>query len=633
MPASTSLDAEPPAAANSGLFDSRLEAALLLMLCVITWCLSHGYLGMFHDAGLYALQALARLDPSSVGKDVFLRFGSQDRLTLFSPVYAAAAARWGIESAAAWLTFAFQMAFFAAAWSLARAVMPKRWAWYALAILVAIPGDYGIDRIFACVEQFLTPRMAAEALVLAGLAAALNARRLLCLTLIVAAALIHPIMAAAGIAALLIMFVAIPRPRLAASAFAVFVVCWTAAALAFPTGIAGRFDDDWFRLVMNRSPYLFVSNWQLDDWARVAVTTATLMTGLSAKLGARPRSLCLAALLTLVAGLMLTFIACDELRLILFTQLQPWRWQWLAVVTSALLLPMILRASWLSGMNGRTTSLVLVAAWVFGANGFALAAALAAVGSIVGCPRLARNEVRWVYWGACAMLAIAVIWRFASDLQFTESFYFDPGIPRWLRRTMGFVHDGTAPMACIALVALLAHQQRARAVSMMAAVLAAAAIAALIPQAWDRWSVREFPPEKFARFAPLRDAIPAGADVFWPNSPVAAWLLLQRPSYLSVLQTSGLVFSRESAMEMQRRALALAAVIPGESFMGWAAGFGQELSLQQQQRVCRMGAFGFLVTSADLGVAPVAVVQGKTLAAAHDLRLYRCPILPAERDL
>ena len=231
------------------------------------------------------------------------------------------------------------------------------------------------------------------------------------------------------------------------------------------------------------------------------------------------------------------------------------------------------------------------------------------------------------------MVAIALIWRAASDLQFTESYYFDPRIPGWLRRAMSFAHDGVAPLACIALVGWLTHRPRAQPVSVLAAALAAAAIAALLPQTWTRWSAREFPPQRVALFAPLRDFIPEGANVFWPDSPVAAWLLLHRPSYLSVLQTSGLVFSREAAMEMQQRALSLAAIIPPESFMGWKTGFGQELSLRQQQGACLLGVFGFLMTSTDLGVAPVAVVQGKTLAAAHDLRLYRCPILPAERDL
>ena len=57
------------------------------LLALATWALSHRYLGLFHDARLYTLQALARLHPA-LSADVFLRFGSQDRFTIFSPLYA-----------------------------------------------------------------------------------------------------------------------------------------------------------------------------------------------------------------------------------------------------------------------------------------------------------------------------------------------------------------------------------------------------------------------------------------------------------------------------------------------------------------------------------------------------------------
>jgi hypothetical protein len=132
---------------------------------------------------------------------------------------------------------------------------------------------------------------------------------------------------------------------------------------------------------------------------------------------------------------------------------------------------------------------------------------------------------------------------------------------------------------------------------------------ALAPQTWARWTARQFPPQRVAQFAPLRERIPLGADVFWPESPVAAWLLLERPNYLSVLQTSGMVFSSDTAMEVQRRALTLAAIVPPATFLNWSGGGSNlELSLLQLQGACRLGAFQFLVTRVDLGSAPVGIV-------------------------
>jgi hypothetical protein len=617
-----------PPARDADPTHSTLEITALLLLCVIVWALSHAYRGLFHDAGLYTLQALARLTPTSLGQDLFLRFGSQDRYTIFSPLFAAASRLLGAEAAAATLTFMLQMALVGCGWLLARAVMPARLALYGLAVLVAVPGNYGTERIFTCVEPFLTPRMAAEALVLASLAAAFTARTRLALALIVLATLMHPIIAAAGIAALLCLYLAIPHPRLALRLLAVAAAV-SVAMLATPLGAWGRFDPAWLRLVMDRSPYLFLSTWQIDDWGRAAVTLATLSVGLMSVTGERARTLCQAALLTTVGGLVLTFIACDELHLVLLTQLQPWRWQWLGTVAAALFLPLIVSTGWRQGVSGRTTLLLLAAAWIFGSNAYALAVALATVGAGALMRRLAPNEARWVFWGACGMLALALTWRVASNLEFTDAHYLDTEIPLWLRRAMSVAHDGSAPIAVVALVWWLANSMHRRVGLKLLAVLAAAACIALAPQTWARWTVRQFPPQRVAQFAPLRERIPVGADVFWPESPLAAWLLLERPNYLSVLQTSGMVFSRDTAMEVQRRALTLAAIVPPATFLDWSAGGSNlALSLLQLQGACRLGAFEFLVTRVDLGAAPVGILP-QTSSSSGSLRLYRCPIRPS----
>jgi hypothetical protein len=619
------VDARPAVAA-------RLETAVLLLLCVTAWMLSHRYLGLFHDAGLYTLQALARLHPSSLNQDVFLHLGSQDEFTVFSPLYAGTGSWLGIESAAAALTFVFQMALFAAAWTLARAVMPARLALYGLAVFIAIPGDYGADRIFTNVEQFLTPRMAAEALVLAGLAAALSARTWAALALLALAALLHPLMAAAGLAAAGMM--ALPRGNLkrlmpmGAAAALIAATLLLAATLLMPDTLWGRFDQTWLTLVSNRSPYLFVKNWQWDDWARVAVAAATLAAGLAAS-GGRARTLCMTALLTTLAGMALSFLAGDELHLVLFTQLQPWRWQWLGTVTAALVLPLILSLHWRQGVGGRSTAVLLACAWIFSSNVFALAAAFAALGSLAWGPRLKAGEARLVFWGACGMLAIAILWRLASNLEFTDAHYLDPNIALGLRRAISFARDGTAMMALLYLIGLLHRASPRNGLAAMGlAVLgltALAGTAALLPQTWTTWTHREFPPPRIAQFAAWRERMAPGSNVFWPESPLGSWVLLDRPSYLSVLQTSGMVFSRNAAIELQRRALALASFVPQQSFLAWGSG-GANLSLTpaQLRGVCGLAVFDYLVTTADLGLASLDAAPAATSPANKPLHLYRC---------
>jgi hypothetical protein len=620
-----------PSTPLSSSATSRLGLAVIGLLGIATWALSHSYRGIFHDAGLYTLQAMARLHPDTLPEDVFLKFGSQDGFTTFSPIYAAASRLLGVESAGATLTLAFQWALLAGAWMLARAVMPLSMTMFGVAVLVAVPGDYGPDRIFTCIEPFLTPRMAAEALVLGSLAAALWQRKALAVSLGIAAVLIHPIMAMAGACALVYLYLGKPKPLVTCAVAIVGLIALAAAAFVMPPGEWGRFDAHWLTLVENRSPYLFIAHWQLDDWSRAAVTLATLGVGFRVLPNDRARTLSLIALTTVLTGLALTVVACDLLHLVLLTQLQPWRWQWLGTVVAAVLLPEILRALWQNAAperrtaEQRTTALLLISAWVFESNAYALFASTAALAALVLLQKLKPSEARWVFLGACGLLVIAVTWRLGSNLEFTEAHYLDANIPLWIRRASSFMHDGTVPIAAVSLAFWLGRMRRGRTALILLGGLAVAGCVASFPQTWKSWTTREYPPQQLVRFSGFRERIPPGADVFWPESPLAVWVLLQRPSYLSVIQTSGMVFSRRSALELERRAGALGGAINPGSFMGWNAGTAMTLSQQQLKQTCATGEFQFLVTNADLGVDSVAEVPAASGPPSKKIRLYRCP--------
>ena len=602
---------------------ARLGVMAFLLLCIMLWALSHLYRGIFQDASLYTLQALARLDSGSLSKDVFLRFGSQDRYTIFSSIYATASRWLGPEDAAAWLTLASQAALLAAAFSLARALMPARLALIAVCALLAVPGDYGAYRIFSCIEQFLTPRMAAEALALAGIGAALSSRHRLAALLMLFALVVHPIMAAAGIAACLSISWITPGTRSRASLFAAAIAMLLCLGAVAASVGGGRFDAEWLHLVRERSPYLFVADWQLDDWGRVATTLSTLSVGVRALDSDRGRALCLASLATTAGGLLLAFVACDTLHLVLIAQCQPWRFEWLGTVTAVLMLPLIMPSLWSQGACGRAAALLLAAAWIFGATELALMAPIAPL-VLWSQQRIARSTAKLVLLGACAMLAIAAAWRLGTNLQFTEAHYLDHAIPSWVRRAVSFAHDGSFALALIACTAWLTMTARGRFGLAAVAALAALGCIALLPTAWAQWSTRYFPQQRVAQFASWREQIPPGADVFWPDSPLAAWIVLDRPNYLSSMQTSGMVFSRNAALEIERRARELQSIVPPQAFLGWddaAPGLG--LSIQQLSAVCRLAVFDFLITPADLGIAPLGVVPANS-PHAPSLRLYRC---------
>jgi hypothetical protein len=596
---------------------SRTALLTTGLICVAVWALSHRYLGIFHDAGLYTLQALSHQNRNAFGGDVFLRYGSQDRYTLWSPIYAQLSAWLGVEPAAALLTLLSQFALLSGAYALARTVLPRAAALFGMTVLLAIPGSYGPDRIFTCIEPFLTPRMAAEGLTLASLAAALASHRAASLALFLAAALLHPVMAAAGIAVLLCLEVAIPRPRLA-------VLLVAAGVVGITLGPWARFDPAWLALLERRSPYLFLSGWDLDDWSRTAVTLATLAVAAIALENPRARALALAVALAVLGGFALTAIACDLMQRVLFTQLQPWRAEWVGTVVAAVLLPALLCRLWMRQAPGRTSAMLLVAAWLFAANAYALVAAGSALAAVTAMHRLKPGEARWLLWGAGALLALAATWRIASNLEFLEAHYVELSTPLWLRRTMSFAHDGAVPVALVALVWWLDRGRVGRLAVPVMGVLALALCTALAPQTWRAWTLRAYPPAAVARFAQFRARIPEGADVFWPEAPLAVWLLLERPSWLSVLQTSGLVFSRDSALELNRRAQRLKEAIAPETFMAWnPLGMAVRPSPEQLAAACANGGFQFLVTPLDLGWSPLAAIPSDG-ATARQIRLYRC---------
>jgi hypothetical protein len=612
---------------SESLVDRRLALCVSLCVCVLTWMLSDAYLGLHHDARLYTLQALARLEPDSLANDVFLRHGSQDRFTIFSPLYALAIRLLGVEVAAASLTLLSQFALCVAAYALARAVMPARLALLGVGMLIAIPGDYGAAHVFACIEPFLTPRMGAEALVLAGLAAAIRGHRVRSLAWVGAAACVHPLMAAAGFVALLWLLAVEPRPRRAIGWIAAAMSAAAVMAFVIAPGVMGRFDSEWLRLVVERNPNLFLGFWQLDDWVRAAIALVTLAIGARVLPAAAGRRLAAAAGICCGAGLLLNWLACDQWHLVLFTQLQPWRWQWLATVVAALLLAPIVQACWHGDGLARVTCVLLPAAWLFGAGVCALAV-LATLAGLLGAARLRRwsaGEVRLAFWGGAAVLVLAVLWRVASNLEFTTAFFLDGRLPMWFRRTASFCYDGALPAAVMLGAWWLGRAPRRHRAALSAfAALAAGGFVILAPPVWHSWSAREFTAQRFAEFAPFRAQIPPGTDVFWPEMPLSTWMLLERPNYLSGFQSSGMLFSRDAALDMQQRAQRLADVVPTTAFLGWnSGGSGLSLSAQQLLRACDVVAY--LVTRVDIGRVPIAVVAGPPGASGGSAtRLYRC---------
>jgi hypothetical protein len=600
---------------------TRLAGAALSLCIFATWMLQYPYAGIsFNDSSLYTLQALARIHPDTVRNDIFLRFGSQDHYTFFSPIFASAIRLLDLEPAAALLTLLGQGVFLACAWLLARRVMPRGYALLAMALLVALPSSYGVGNFFSYIESFLTPRQVAEALVLAGLAM-LTARRFwLSGICALAAALLHPIMAFSGIVMALSLQVAVPRPKLALVAGATLSAVLLIPIVVVPTAPFAPFDTTWLQLITDYTSYLFPTQWPLEDWGRVSVPAAVLVTGILTAADPLVRRLCRAALITGACGLGVTLVYCDGLHSVIFTQMQPWRWLWLMEVMAVLLLPVIGRDCWRSGVAGRPAVVLLASAWVLRDFPATLCVSVLVIVSLLIGSRLTEpRSARLILQGSVALLVVAIVIDLTSKLS--------SPVEAWTR-------DGLFCSA-ILISAWWWMQTRNSPTNAIALLVAATLLCAcLAPTTWRSWTDYRYTPALRAAFAAWREKIPAQAQVLWPGTPVGAWYLLERPSYYSIHQVAGNIFSRPKAVEIHRRAQLLQRALnaqghdspPGPHPAGPAniPVNADKLSAPGFALVCSDPELGYVVSWSALGpvqLAPVAPNQNKPRS---QLRLNSC---------
>ncbi len=542
--------------AAPGRFARAALAGALGLALVLLWSLTHRYAGLGGDAELYAFQAMARLHPNLTG-DLYLRYGSQDQYTVFSPLYAAMIGALGLPDAALLLTFVFKLAFFTAAWFLARRFAGLSLSFLAVSLLIIVSGRYGAFSVFHYAEDWVTARSPAEALVLAAVAMQVRGHRVGALTVGAAALFLHPLMALPGV--LLVLCLSVPRRIALGGAVAGVAATLGLAAYAVlaakPAGILAVMDPAWLEVVRERSKFLLLQTWSRDDWnitLRPLLSLALLSLALEDAAG---RKLCVAALLVGTAGLAVALIASFVGPVAVLLQGQAWRWVWVGACAGLLLVPSGALRLWQSGGPGPLAAALLLTGWTFEAVDEALPIALALLIWTARRP-LARTVLRDSRWAAAAV-GVVVAASIGANAWSTASAALSPA-----------GHPGSAtvlvrdllklvPLALLLAAAGLWLVRSLRSTPARATLCAAllATISVALPAAIHHERRVEVVPLA-AQLQDWRRVIPPQATVLVvpsPVSPALAWFSLQRPSYLSIDQSSGVVFSSATAEEIRRR--------------------------------------------------------------------------------
>lgn len=547
----------------------RWHLILLALTVVALLLLLHSYRGLIHDSHLYTLQALNWIHPELYGNDVFLRFGSQDNYTLFSPMYGAAISALGLESAAAVITACSILLFIAASLTLAAELLPLRQALVAIILLLLIPSHYGPAQIFHYLEEFVTPRQLAEALVLFCIAAWLKGHRLLASLLAIGAMLIHPIIGLAGALVPPAMEWVIPKWR-KLWPLAVLAGLISAAALIGWLSISRwQFDDEWHRIVMNRT-YLGLRNWSSEDWARVAAVAATLGAA-GFLLEGQLQRLSKATLISVSLLLLLAFVGGDLLRVAIVVQAQTWRALWLATVLAILFLPPIFASGWQQSQSARTALPLLAAAWITPHGALAMVAApLALIVLFFKNDEIAGRSSRLLFTGSWLVLAVAMIHGLAvAQLTWNEGLTAQPNLPPLLDRLLLLNHGSVLMAALLTVSGYLAMRHPSSPVIAGLFLIAIAALGATIVPGARTWTSEVLGDELHTSFRSWRAHIPPGSDVLWTGEALdrndgafLTWVLLERPSFISRNQAPNALFSREAAIEMDVRAKSLDGLLP-----------------------------------------------------------------------
>ena len=208
---------------------------------------------------------------------------------------------------------------------------------------------------------------------------------------------------------------------------------------------------------------------------------------------------------------------------------------------------------------------------------------------------------------------------------------------RWFARAIMSV-DCVAVILVFLLVTWLLRT-RSLAVPAASALVLGTAAAFAAPSALED-PTQEGSAAQIEEFSDWREAIPPGENVLVvPRYYTAGftWFTLQRPSYLSVDQSSGVIFSRATAMEVRRRSEVLLPIEePGWRLLSHRAAHDgkydaspQPLTRDRLAQICADPELGFVVAREDVGFVPL---RHRHAGPWNGYNLYSCRRVTASKD-
>jgi hypothetical protein len=634
---------------------SATLAFAAILLCL--WSLTHEYRGLVYDAQIYAVEALARLRPS-LAADLFLQNLSQAQFTVFPLFYAWVIQLVGLGPAALLLTIVFTLWFLGATWGLVATITNQYLAWLAIFMVVALEGHYGAFGVFYITQPFLTARLPAQALVATALVCHFKGYPQLSFILTIVALFVHPLMALPGL--LLLTWLHLPRAFAVGACIGLLGALATAIAASHLPAMSPFFammDSTWINVVEERSQFLFLQLWRPKDWALNAMPFLTLAFAVLIFRPGAARTLALGALLVGLLGMLFAAIASLVGPVALFVQGQAWRSAWITTFASILLLLPTACEAWRNDKIGPVCATLLISGWLLPVQAGAACESLALL-AWIGRSRIPTSWTKYAPLAA-GVLALAVVLLSLTDSRAILSNISAPPGEYFIVACVRALFSSKT--WCVLSVAVLFWGIRSsRGALFPAATFCALVAAAIFLLLQSSRHVTSYGSDSDIReFADWRDRIPAASTVFVTNgrdSGSFVWFTLQRNNYLSTGQSAGVVFSRTTALEVDRRSKVLlpladpdwkiltslqqrkagsphSAAQQGaavESGISGSPGLGAQrfrrLTEQALVSVCHDSLLGFVVSPDDVGFDAVPHIQP---GIWKNWRLYDCSLVRA----
>lgn len=551
-----------------GPLRDHFSIALVLFASAFFWLVSFPYLGVMHDAVVYALLVARELDPAAYANELFFVFGSQDDFSIFTPLFARLVSAFGLDLAARIVVLTGGALWVMACFTLCRAATQRHWlGYFACFVLASTTLNYSPNQqTFNVYEHFATARSLAFPLTVLALAAAVSSRNLLAWALSLTATLLHPLL---GIWALVLWFCLRVNDRWTALAVVLGFVGVLSGPLWSTGGGLQLMDAEWVETIQASSGDVFLGGWGQFRLLPILFWLGLLWLG--GRHGNTPmRRWYLAMALVCSWAILLSLICSLYWPVRLVIQAQPWRALWLAEVLAVVALADLLRAAlvyrrslfWLAIGSG----LVL---WAF--DGWLLPWPFVIVAG-AALPTVRAGALRALDWlemhrkqsiaGALVLVSVMLPGYLVSLEIAGDSV---PAV--WgsdFDALRGFFLRGGEGILFLVLAWLLGRARWSLLVALL--IIPATAIAAM------RWDIRTpASRERESRYlAAVQDpgwvgdlrfaGVRPGDVVAWPRQDRAVWFTLRTAYYggpgessSSVTQAIGMVFSRERTIEVRRR--------------------------------------------------------------------------------